>query len=89
MRYQTILAAAAVAAIVGALSFAGPVQAGTCQPVTARGVAKDLKTATLYARADLKQTAKSMKGKVTQANTKCEKAFGEFRCKSEGVVCPK
>jgi hypothetical protein len=89
MRYETTLPALGFAALMVVIGFTQPVQAGTCQPVTARGVAKDLKTATLYAQADLKQTAKSMKGKVTQANTKCEKAFGEFRCKSEGVVCPK
>ena len=88
MRYETVLAAAVVAGLAVAFSFAEPVQAGPCQPVTAKGVAKDVKTATLYAQADLKQTARSMKGKVTQATTKCARAFGEFRCKSEGVVCP-
>jgi hypothetical protein len=57
--------------------------------VKAKGVAKDLKTATLYAQADLKQTAKSMKGKVTSATTKCEKVFGDFHCKIDATVCPK
>jgi hypothetical protein len=37
----------------------------------------------------LKQTAKSMKGKATQATTKCDRAFGEFHCKVDAVVCPK
>ena len=81
MRYETILTAAIVASLAVAFSFAEPVQAGTCQPVRAKGVAKDMKTATLYAQADLKQTAKSMKGKATQATTKCDRAFGEFHCK--------
>ena len=83
------LAAAVFAVLAAAFSFAAPVQAGTCQTVKAKGVAKDLKTATLYAQADLKQTAKSMKGKVTSATTNCEKVFGDFHCKIEAVVCPK
>ena len=82
-------AAAAIAMFAAAFSLAGPVQAGTCQTVKAKGVAKDLKTATLYAQADLKQTAKSMKGKVTQATTKCEKVFGDFHCHIDATVCPK
>jgi len=49
MRYETILTAAIVASLTVAFSFAEPVQAGTCQPVRAKGVAKDMKTATLYA----------------------------------------
>ena len=54
------LAAGVFAVLAAAFSWAAPVQAGTCQTVKAKGVAKDLKTATLYAQADLKQTAKSM-----------------------------
>jgi len=52
MRYETILTAAIVASLAVAFSFAEPVQAGTCQPVRAKGVAKDMKTATLYAQAE-------------------------------------
>ena len=89
MKYETTVAAAVVAVFAVAFSFAGPVQAGTCQPVRAKGVGKDLKTATLYTQADLKQTAKSMKGKVTEATTKCDRAFGEFHCKIDAVVCPR
>jgi hypothetical protein len=83
---KVIVAAAICAA---AFSFTAPVKAGTCQTVKAKGVAKDLKTATLYAQADLKQTAKSMKGKVTAATTKCEKVFGDFHCHIDATVCPK
>jgi len=83
------LAAGVFAVLAVAFSLAAPVQAGTCQTVKAKGVAKDLKTATLYAQADLKQTAKSMKGKVTGATTKCEKVFGDFHCKIDATVCPK
>ncbi len=83
------LAAAVFAVLAAVFSFAAPVQAGTCQTVKAKGVAKDLKTATLYAQADLKQTARSMKGKVTSATTNCEKVFGDFHCKIDATVCPK
>jgi len=89
MRYETILAAAAVAIVAVGFSFAEPVRAGTCQPVKAKGVAKDLKTATLYAQADLKQTAKSMKGKVTQTTAKCGRLMSDFHCTIDAVVCPK
>ena len=63
-----------------------PVQAGTCQPVRAKGLAKTLATATLYAQADLKQTASSMKGKVTQATTSCLPIPSGFRCPFAGPV---
>ena len=89
MKYAAILAAAAVAIVAVGFSFADPVQAGTCQPVKAKGVAKDLKTATLYAQADLKQTAKSMKGKVTQTTAKCGRLMSDFHCAIDAVVCPK
>jgi hypothetical protein len=83
------MAAAVVVILAASLGAIGPVQAGTCQPVKAKGVAKDMKTATLFAQADLKQTAKSMKGKVTQATTHCERFFSEFHCRVDAVVCPK
>ena len=89
MRYKVTLAAAVFATLAAAFSFAEPVQAGTCQPVKAKGVAKDMATATLFAQADLKQTAKSMKGKVTQASTNCVPGPDGYRCKITAVVCPK
>jgi hypothetical protein len=81
--------AAAFAICAAAFSVTAPVQAGTCQPVKAKGVANTLAKATLYAQADLKQTAKSMKGNVTAATTKCEKVFGDFHCHIDATVCPK
>jgi hypothetical protein len=87
MKYEVALAAAVLAL---ALSSAAPVQAGTCQPVNAKGVAKTMATATLYAQADLKQTAKALKGKVTQATTNCVVGpSGDYKCKISAVVCPK
>jgi outer membrane lipoprotein-sorting protein len=82
-------AAALFAVLALGFSLVCPVQAGTCQPVRAKGLAKTLATATLYAQADLKQTASSMKGKVTQATTNCLSIPSGFRCKIEAVVCPK
>ena len=88
-RKAQLIADAAIGAIVAALSFAEPVQAGTCQPVKAKGVAKNLATATLFAQADLKQTAKSIGGKVTQTSTNCVPGPTGYRCKISAVVCPK
>ncbi len=89
MSDKTVLVAAVIASLAVGFGSVDSVQAGTCQPVKAKGVAKDLKTATLYAQADLKQTAKSMKGKVTQATTNCERVLSGFHCKIDAVVCPK
>lgn len=88
MSQKTRLATALIG-IVAVLSFAGPAAAGTCQSVKAKGVADKMATAQAYAQADLKQTAKSMKGKVTQATTNCEKTPSGYRCKIDAVVCPK
>ena len=86
---KVVVAATAFAVLAAAFGVSAPVQAGTCQTVKAKGFADTLAKATLYAQADLKQTAKSMKGKVTQANTKCEKMMGKYHCIVDGVVCPK
>ena len=87
MTHKISLIAALIAGIACGLSFAGPVQAGTCQPVRAKGVGKT--TAIAYAQADLKQTAKALKGKVTQASTNCGAVPDGYRCKISAVVCPK
>jgi hypothetical protein len=81
--------ATAVIGIVAVLSFAGPAAAGTCQSVKAKGQAAKLATAQAYAQADLKQTAKSMGGKVTQTSTNCVPGPSGYRCKIDAVVCPK
>jgi hypothetical protein len=56
--------------------------------VKAKGMAKDMATATLYAQADLKQTAKSLRGRVTQTSTNCLPVPTGYRCKISAVVCP-
>ena len=50
---------------------------------------KNIATATKYAQDDLKQTAKSLKGKVTQASTNCGPVADGYKCKISAVVCPK
>ena len=89
MTHKISLIAALIAGIAFGLSFAGPVQAGTCQPVKAKGVGKTIAIATTYAQADLKQTAKALKGRVTQASTNCGAVPDGYRCKISAVVCPK
>ena len=88
MSHRTHLAAATIG-IIAALSFAGPVEAGTCQSIKAKGQAAKLAIAQAYAQADLKQTAKSMGGKVTQTSTNCVPGPSGYRCKIDAVVCPK
>jgi hypothetical protein len=89
MRYKVALTAVVIATVAAAVGFAESAQAGTCQPVKAKGVAKDLATATIFAQADLKQTAKSLGGKVTQTSTNCVPGPTGYRCKISAVVCPK
>jgi hypothetical protein len=88
MSHRTHLAAATIG-ILAALALAGPADAGTCQSVKAKGQAAKLATAQAYAQADLKQTAKSMGGKVTQTSTNCVPGPSGYRCKIDAVVCPK
>ena len=88
MSHKTHLAAAMIG-IIAALALAVPVEAGTCQSVKAKGQAAKLATAQAYAQADLRQTAKSMGGKVTQTSTNCVPGPSGYRCKIDAVVCPK
>ena len=87
MTYKLAISAALLVAAVIGLN--APAQAGTCQSVRAKGLAKTLALATLYAQADLKQTAKSMKGRVTQTSTNCVPGPSSYKCKIDAVVCPK
>ena len=82
---KVVVAAAALAMLTAAFGVSGPVQAGTCQSVKAKGFADTLAKATLYAQADLKQTAKVMKGRVKSATTKCDKFMGKYHCIVDGV----
>jgi hypothetical protein len=83
------LIAALFAVAACGLGFVEPAQAGTCQPVKAKGVGKTVGVATLYAQADLRQTAKGLGGRVTQSTTNCGPASDGYKCKISAVVCPK
>ena len=56
----------AIGALAAVLSFSGPVEAGTCQPVKAKGKGKDIATATTLAQVDLAVKAAALRGTVTQ-----------------------
>jgi hypothetical protein len=84
-----VTAAAAAIVMLAAASLAAPVQAGNCQAIKQRASPILSPRATLYAQADLKQTALSMKGRVKSATTKCEKFMGEYHCIVDAVICPK
>lgn len=89
MTHKITLIVALIAIVACGHGFVAPAQAGTCQSVRAKGVGKNIATATKYAQADLKQTAKSMKGNVTQASTNCSAVPDGYKCKISAVVCPK
>jgi hypothetical protein len=89
MSRKTLIACAAIGGVVAALSFAGPVKAGTCLPVRAKGEAKKMAAATTLAQINLKQKAINMGGKVTQASTNCVPGPIGFVCKINAVVCTK
>jgi hypothetical protein len=81
--------AGAMAAFAAVLSFSGPVEAGTCQPVNAKGRGKDIAMATTRAQADLAVKAAALRGRVTQTSTNCVPAPTKVVCKISAVVCPK
>ncbi len=82
-----------VTCLAGALAGFGlivqPAQAGTCQPVTVKGHAKDPAAATTDAQIKLTQKLTQLGGgKVTQNSTDCKPIPGGFECKTKAVVCP-
>ncbi len=91
MSRTTNLAAVAcvVAALAAVFSFSAPVEAGTCQPVKAKGKGKNIAEATTLAQVDLAQKAAAMRGKVTQTTTNCVPGPTNVVCKIQAVVCPK
>jgi hypothetical protein len=81
--------AGAICALAAVLSFSGPVEAGTCQPVKAKGKGKDIATATTRAQVDLAVKAAALGGTVTQTSTNCVPGPTNVVCKISAVVCPK
>ena len=66
-----------------------PVQAGTCVPVTVKGRAADPATATTKASIKLTQRAASLRGRIKNSSTNCQKGPpGGFVCTTSAVVCP-
>ena len=70
------------------LVIGGPAQSGTCQPVSAKGVALDPATATARAQAKLVKHAARMGGKLMNTSTKCKQGPLGAECKMSGAVCP-
>jgi hypothetical protein len=81
--------AGAIGALAAILSLSVPVEAGTCQPVDAKGKGKDIATATTRAQADLAVKAAVLAGKVTQTSTNCTPGPTKVVCKISAVVCPR
>jgi hypothetical protein len=67
---------------------AGLAQAGTCQPVSAKGRAMDPATATTRAQAKLVQHAARMGGKLMNSSTTCKQGPLGAECKMSAAVCP-
>lgn len=84
-----IIIAGAIGALAAVLSFSGPVEAGTCQPVKAKGRAKDAATATTRAQIELIQRAARLGGTISQTSTNCMPGPSGVVCKMSAVVCPK
>jgi hypothetical protein len=83
------IVAGAIVALAAVLSVQGPVEAGTCQSVKAKGKGKNIAAATTLAQADLASKASALKGKVTQTSTNCVPGPTAVVCKISAVVCPK
>jgi hypothetical protein len=88
-RAKFTVIAGAIGALAAVLSLSGPVEAGTCQPVDAKGKGKDIATATTRAQADLAVKAAVLVGKVTQTSTNCTPGPTKVVCKISAVVCPR
>lgn len=90
IRQPQLIAGAAIGIIAAILTFAVPVQAGTCSPVAGKGRAADPATATTRAQIELTRKAARIGGKITQRSTDCKKGPpGGFVCKMTAVVCPR
>ena len=63
-------------------------QAGTCQPVAAKGYGKDAAMATTRAQAKLVQKAVRKGGKLMNTSTACKPRPLGFECKMSGAACP-
>jgi hypothetical protein len=86
---KTAIAGALLAALAIGAIVAGPVQAGTCIAVTVTGRAADPATATTKASIKLTRRAASLKGRIKNSSTSCQKGPpGGFVCTTSAVICP-
>jgi hypothetical protein len=89
IRSKTAIAGALLGALAAGAFVAEPVQAGTCVPVTVKGRAADPATATTKASIKLTQRAASLRGKIKNSSTNCQKGPpGGFVCATSAVICP-
>ena len=86
---KTAIAGAVLAALAVGAFVAGPVQAGTCMAVTVKGRAADPAAATTKASIKLTQRAASLRGRIKNSSTNCQKGPpGGFVCTTSAVICP-
>ena len=84
-----VIAGIAIGTFAAVLNVSVPVEAGTCQPVKAKGKAGDIATATTLAHADLAVKAAALGGKVTQTSSNCVPGPKGVVCRISAVVCPR
>ena len=89
IRGNVAVAGALFASLSAVVVIAEPVQAGTCMPVTVKARAADPATATTKASIKLTQRAASLRGRIKNSSTNCQKGPpGGFVCMTSAVVCP-
>lgn len=65
-----------------------PAEAGTCEPIQARGNGKNAAAATTAAQIRLTEKAAKRGGKVRNNTTSCNPIPGGFECKMTASLCP-
>jgi hypothetical protein len=89
MTFKAQIGAVLMGFIIAGFCWAQPAGAGTCAPVKAKGIGKNVTKATEDAQDNLKRKAKNMGGKVMQTSSNCVPGLLGTICKIEAVVCPK
>jgi hypothetical protein len=85
---RTTLLIAGLGVFTALFAFAGSAEAGTCQPVAAKGYGKDAAMATTRAQAKLVQKAARKGGRLMNTSTSCKPSPLGFECKMSGAACP-
>lgn len=84
-----VIAGVAIGTLVAVLNVSAPVEAGTCQPVKAKGKGRDIATASTLAQASLAVKAAAPGGTVTQTSSNCVPGPTVVVCRILAVVCPR